>query len=169
MQNCHVRLAIASVVILLLNACESKRFSQDEDYNSIVNDSSSLYVSPIESSPLPPPEDTTAETKTGSAPMIHREVVFAPTRASIVGRWKNQNESGCSVLISGVPTLDLYKASTSNCTQKELSHVNSWDLRGEEIFLYTVGGKVVARLKQSNDHLLNGVFTKSGSSLAFSR
>jgi hypothetical protein len=53
------------------------------------------------------------------------------------------------VTLSSVPTLDLYKASTSGCQTRELKAVNAWELRGEEVYLYEPGGGVAARLKRS--------------------
>jgi hypothetical protein len=69
----------------------------------------------------------------------------------VTGNWTAREAAGgsCRVTLSSVPTLDLYKASTSGCQSRELQRVNAWELRGEEVYLYEQGGGVAARLKQS--------------------
>lgn len=72
--------------------------------------------------------------------------------ASALGAWMVQEgKSACRLHLSSTPTLDLYKASTSGCTNPALQAVNTWRLRDGTIALYAKG-KPVARL--SGDGLI---------------
>lgn len=92
------------------------------------------------------------------------------TRTSVVGTW-NASEpggGGCRVTLSSTPVLDLYRASASGCSNEEISKVNSWDLRGEEVYLYQQGGAVAARL-QARSGSMQGVIARSGAPFGMSR
>lgn len=87
----------------------------------------------------------------------------------MVGAWTARETSGsCKVQLSSSPSLDLYRASTSGCSNQDLSKVNAWDYRDGEIYLYQTGGSVTARLRGSSS-ALSGALTKSGAPLSLSR
>ncbi|CAH1653992.1 MULTISPECIES: AprI/Inh family metalloprotease inhibitor [unclassified Chelatococcus] len=94
----------------------------------------------------------------------------APTsRTAITGTWTAREATGgsCRVTLSSSPSLDLYRASTSGCANKDLQSVNAWDLRDDEVYLYS-RGSVVARLKGGSG-AYNGVIAKSGAPVTISR
>src|SRR5690606_7696034 len=92
------------------------------------------------------------------------------SRTSMVGNWTARDASGatCRVQLSSSPALDLYRASTSGCSNQDLSRVNAWDYRDGEVYLYQTGGSVTARLRGTSGGL-NGVLAKSGAPLSLSR
>ena len=93
----------------------------------------------------------------------------APSRSSIVGGWTAREASGsCRVQLSSSPALDLYRASTSGCANRDLGRVNAWDFRDGEVYLYQPGGAVAARLRPSGG-AMEGVLAKSGAPLALTR
>ncbi|MGL4634666.1 MAG: AprI/Inh family metalloprotease inhibitor [Beijerinckiaceae bacterium] len=94
----------------------------------------------------------------------------APSRTSVTGNWTAREAAGgtCKMLLSGAPTLDLYKASTSGCQSRELQRVSAWELRGDEIYLYEPGGGVAARLKQSGRGF-DGSAAKTGAPVSLSK
>ncbi len=110
-------------------------------------------------SPRPqPPIDPPAEPPPARPPQVAARpdpapapAAGPPTRTSVTGNWTAREAAGgsCRVTLSSVPTLDLYKASTSGCQSRELKAVNAWELRGEEIYLYESGGGVAARLRRT--------------------
>lgn len=90
------------------------------------------------------------------------------TRSSAIGRWTAKEAAGnCGVTLSSTPSLDLYRASSSGCANKDLQSVNAWELRDGEVYLYARGG-VVARLRDSGGQF-NGVLAKSGAPLTLSK
>lgn len=112
---------------------------------------STVVAEPVTPPPAPPPVVTTG-------------------RAAVVGGWDARDATGatCRVTLSSTPSLDLYKASTSGCQNKELGRVSAWDYRDGEVYLYQPGGSVAARLRQGGAGL-DGALTKSGASLALNR
>ncbi|MCG6121759.1 MAG: protease inhibitor Inh/omp19 family protein [Microvirga sp.] len=94
----------------------------------------------------------------------------AVSRTNIVGTWRASEPGGgsCSVTLSSTPVLDLYRASASQCSNAEMSRINSWDLRGEEVYLYQQGGAVAARL-QARSGSMQGVISRSGAPLSMAR
>ncbi|WP_232629832.1 AprI/Inh family metalloprotease inhibitor [Methylobacterium sp. Leaf118] len=95
--------------------------------------------------------------------------VVATGRSSVVGSWNATDATGsCRVSLSSAPALDLYKASTSGCANKDLAKVSAWDFRDGEVYLYQPGGTVTARLRQAGGSL-DGALSKSGASLALAR
>ena len=95
--------------------------------------------------------------------------VVATGRSSVVGAWNATDASGsCRVSLSSAPALDLYKASTSGCANKDLAKVSAWDFRDGEVYLYQPGGTVTARLRQAGGSL-DGALSKSGAQLSMAR
>lgn len=92
------------------------------------------------------------------------------TRTSVVGTWRASEPGGggCRVTLSSTPVLDLYRASASGCSNEEISRINSWDLRGEEVYLYQQGGAVAARL-QARPGTMQGVISRSGAPFSMAR
>jgi hypothetical protein len=87
----------------------------------------------------------------------------------MVGNWSAQTSGGnCRIQLSSSPSLDLYRASASGCSNQDLSRVNAWDYRDGEVYLYQTGGAVAARLRGSSASL-SGVLAKSGAPLSLSR
>lgn len=90
------------------------------------------------------------------------------SRSSAIGRWTAKEAAGnCGVTLSSTPSLDLYRASTSGCANKDLQSVNAWEFRDGEVYLYARGG-VVARLRDSGGQF-SGVIAKSGAPLSLSK
>ena len=109
-------------------------------------------------------------------PGVDRQAAIAPaapsrpSRTNFVGSWRATEAGGssCRVTLSSTPVLDLYRATTSGCSNQELSRVNTWDLRGNEIYLYQQGGAVAARL-QATPGTMTGVIARSGAPVTMSR
>jgi hypothetical protein len=112
--------------------------------------------------PPAPPPPTVAGPAPAAAP--------APaSRTAMVGNWSAQTSGGsCRIQLSSSPSLDLYRASASGCSNQDLSRVNAWDYRDGEVYLYQTGGAVAARLRGSSASL-SGVLAKSGAPLSLSR
>jgi hypothetical protein len=93
------------------------------------------------------------------------------SRNSMVGGWTAREATGgsCRVQLSSTPTLDLYRASSSGCANKDLQKISAWDFRDGEVYLYQQGGAVAARLRSSGSGALDGAVTKSGASLSLNR
>lgn len=93
-----------------------------------------------------------------------------PSRTSVTGNWTAREAAGssCRVVLTSVPTLDLYRASTSGCQSRELQRVNAWELRGEEVYLYEPGGGVAARLKQAGRGF-EGSSSRTGAPITLSK
>lgn len=93
------------------------------------------------------------------------------SRDGVVGNWTAQEATGgsCKVQLSSSPSLDLYRASASGCSNRELQQVNAWDYRNGEVYLYQRGGSVVARLRVASGGAMNGAVTKSGAALSLNR
>jgi hypothetical protein len=72
------------------------------------------------------------------------------------------------VQLSSAPALDLYKASTSGCSNKDLARISAWEYRDGEVYLYQPGGAVAARLRGGSGSL-EGVLAKSGAPLRMTR
>jgi hypothetical protein len=92
------------------------------------------------------------------------------SRSASVGAWTAREATGtsCRVQLSSAPALDLYKASASGCSNKDLARITAWDYRDGEVYLYQPGGAVAARLRSSSGSL-EGVLAKSGAPLTLSR
>jgi len=97
-------------------------------------------------------------------------VFTAPRRASsYAGTWKATDAKGgsCQIHLSSVASLDLYKASTSKCSNESLRNVNMWKLEGSRISLFSRGAEV-ANLEGS-EASLNGALSKSGAQVRMLR
>ncbi|MBB3904940.1 AprI/Inh family metalloprotease inhibitor [Methylobacterium brachythecii] len=138
----------------------------------------------VTSTPLAPPPGATAEGQplgagivASAPPPVVAEPVTPPApppvvatgRSSVVGGWTATDANGsCRVSLTSSPTLDLYRATTSGCANKDLAKVSAWDFRDGEVYLYQSGGTVAARLKQAGGSL-DGALSKSGASLSLAR
>lgn len=93
-----------------------------------------------------------------------------PSRSGTVGGYTARDATGatCRVSLSSTPALDLYRASSSGCANKDLAKVTSWDFRDGEVYLYQPGGSVAARLRGAGGEL-SGVLAKSGAPLTLTR
>ncbi len=93
------------------------------------------------------------------------------SRDGVIGSWNAREATGgsCKVQLSSSPTLDLYRANASGCTNKDLQKVSAWDYRDGEVYLYQPGGSVVARLRPTDGAAMNGAVAKSGANLSLSR
>jgi hypothetical protein len=132
---------------------------------------------PVGSAPLPGTPGSTYGTGTDIAALpsqpaapIAPSPAPAPGRSSLVGSWTARDASGasCRVQLSSAPALDLYRASTSGCSNKDLSRISAWDYRDGEVYLYQSGGTVAARLRASGGSL-SGVLAKSGAPVTLAR
>jgi hypothetical protein len=97
-------------------------------------------------------------------------VFTAPRRAtSYAGTWKVTDGRGgsCTVHLSSVSSLDLYKASTSKCTNESLRNVNMWRFEENRISLFSRGSEV-AHLDGS-EASLSGKLTGSGAPIKMQR
>jgi hypothetical protein len=88
----------------------------------------------------------------------------------VVGSYTARDAAGatCRISLSSAPSLDLYKAASTGCTNKDLGRVTAWDFREGEVYLYQPGGSVAARLRGSGGELA-GVLAKSGAPLTLTR
>lgn len=104
----------------------------------------------------------------GTAPAAPRP---SSSRDSVVGSWNAREATGgsCRVQLSSAPTLDLYRASSSGCANKDLQRITAWDYRDGEVYLYQQGGTVAARLRATSGSALDGAVTKSGAALSLNR
>jgi hypothetical protein len=140
---------------------------------------------PVMSEPLPPlagqtaPGDIMAPGATDIAALPPGAPTLAPAptptpapsgRSSLVGGWTARDAAGatCRVNLSSSPALDLYRASSSGCSNADLSRVTAWDYRDGEVYLYQPGGAVAARLRTGGGGL-SGVLAKSGAPLSLAR
>ncbi len=100
-----------------------------------------------------------------------RAAVSAPSgRSAMVGGWTARDATGttCRVQLSSSPALDLYRASTAGCANRDLARVTAWDYRDGEVYLYQPGGAVAARLNSSGGSM-SGALAKSGAPLTLTR
>jgi len=104
----------------------------------------------------------------GAAPAAPRP---SASRDNVVGGWNAREATGgsCRIQLSSTPTLDLYRASSSGCTNKDLQRISAWDYRDGEVYLYQQGGTVAARLRATSGNALDGAVTKSGAALSLNR
>ncbi len=119
----------------------------------------------------PPGTDIAGLPPAAPPPVVAAPAPAAPTsRTAMVGTWTAREASGgtCRVQLSSSPALDLYRASTSGCSNQDLSKVNAWDYRDGEVYLYQTGGSVTARLRGSSSSL-SGALSKSGAPLSLGR
>ncbi|PVE22478.1 hypothetical protein DC522_21020 [Microvirga sp. KLBC 81] len=97
-------------------------------------------------------------------------VFSAPRRtSSYAGTWKARDHKGdsCLIQLSSVASLDLYKASTSKCSDEALRQVNSWSFNENRIVLFSRGVEI-AQLTGS-EAALSGSLSKAGTSLQMLR
>jgi hypothetical protein len=130
---------------------------------------------PITGEPLPPPPGSAAlpppsASPTDIAALPPRPAPAPAGRSALVGGWTAREASGgsCRVQLSSTPALDLYRASTSGCANRDLARVSAWEYRDGEVYLYQPGGTVTARLRGSSGSL-DGVLAKSGAPLSLTR
>jgi hypothetical protein len=189
--------AVALCTALALGACSSSRFggygaaqAQGQMIAPMPEPVEPVPSGPVISEPLPPlggqgPYDTqnpygsgvtdpSMETDIAAYPPQSQPVTPPPTprpsgRSSLVGGWSAQVAgASCRVQLSSTPALDLYRASTSGCSNQDLSRVSAWDYRDGEVYLYQSGGTVAARLRASGG-TMSGVLAKSGAPLTLAR
>ena len=159
-------LALAASV----GACASNRFEGPRErprpQAALDPATPALPAGTVTSEPLAPPPGASAAP--GEPPPAPPPVV-ATGRSSVVGSWNATDAAGsCKVSLSSTPSLDLYKATTAGCGNKDLAKVSAWDFRDGEVYLYQPGGTVAARLRQAGGSL-EGALSKSGAPLALAR
>lgn len=133
-------------------------------------------LAPIEGTPELDDLPTISGGNIADVPGVGRQASVAastparPSRTNFVGSWRATESGGssCRVTLSSTPVLDLYRATTSGCSNQDISRVNTWDLRGNEVYLYQQGGAVAARL-QATPGSMNGVLAKSGAPVTMAR
>jgi protease inhibitor Inh len=134
---------------------------------------------PLAGEPLPPPSGDYGAPSAGAAPgdiaalpspPPAAAAPSRPSRSALVGGWSAREASGgsCRVQLSSAPALDLYKASTSGCSNRDLARISAWEYRDGEVYLYQPGGAVAARLRGGSGSL-EGVLAKSGAPLRMTR
>ncbi|HZB37137.1 MAG TPA: AprI/Inh family metalloprotease inhibitor [Beijerinckiaceae bacterium] len=190
----RIGLALTLCSLIALGGCQSARFGGPGPVAS----GGPVYTAPqvleptvaapsgvVSSEPLPPPPGagpTVADVPVmpsypapveplPTAPSQPQQIAsVAPTsRSSVVGAWTAREAAGsCRVQLSSSPALDLYRASTSGCANRDLGRVNAWDFRDGEVYLYQPGGAVAARLRPAGG-AMEGVLAKSGAPLSLSR
>jgi hypothetical protein len=119
-----------------------------------------------------PPNNQVANANPGGAPSGASTRAGAVSSAnSVVGSWTAQEATGssCRMQLSSTPSLEIYRASTTGCSNRDLQQVNAWDYRDGEVYLYQRGGTVVARLRVGSAGTMNGAITKSGAGLSMNR
>lgn len=107
----------------------------------------------------------------GPAPTAPAPARPSATRDNVIGSWTAREATGgsCRVQLSSAPTLDLYRASSSGCSNRDLQKITAWDYRDGEVYLYQQGGTVAARLRATSGNALDGAVTKSGAALSLNR
>ncbi|SEP24763.1 Protease inhibitor Inh [Methylobacterium sp. ap11] len=122
---------------------------------------------PIMAEPAPPPP---VQQQAAIAPPPAPPVVSTGGRSAVVGGWTAKDATGasCKVNLASTPALDLYKASSAGCANKDLAKVTAWDFRDGEVYLYQPGGTVAARLRPAGG-AMDGALSKSGAPLAMVR
>ncbi|GJD51996.1 hypothetical protein OPKNFCMD_4757 [Methylobacterium crusticola] len=150
-----------------------------------------LSSGPVTSAPLAPPPGLSAAppgpvvagpgpimAEPGPSPVQQQAAVAPPPtpvvggggRSAVVGGWTAKDATGasCRVNLASTPALDLYKASSTGCANKDLAKVSAWDFREGEVYLYQPGGTVAARLRPAGG-AMDGALSKSGAPLALVR
>ena len=190
----RIGLALTLCSLVALGACQSARFGGPGPlarggpvYNAPqpLEPSVAAPSGVVSSEPLPPPPGSgpviadvpsmppypsPVEPLPGAPSQPQQIASVAPTsRSAVVGGWTAREAAGsCRVQLSSSPALDLYRASTSGCANRDLGRVNAWDFRDGEVYLYQPGGAVAARLRPSGG-AMEGVLAKSGAPLSLSR
>jgi hypothetical protein len=178
--------------VLALGACQTARFggsgpvaSAGPVYNTpeMMEEVPAAPSGAVTAEPLPPPGgDPYGAGPYGSGPVVSDvPAIPAPTqprqaavtsggRSAMIGGWTARDATGgtCRVQLSSSPALDLYRASTSGCSNKDLARINAWDYRDGEVYLYQPGGAVTARLRSGGDGM-TGNLSKSGAPLSLTR
>jgi hypothetical protein len=186
----RIGLALILCSALALGACQSSRFDRGGPvvsggpvYNTpqvleptVAAPSGAVVSEPLAPLPGTGPVASDVPVLPGSpapveplarAPQIAS--VAPSSRSAVVGGWTAREAAGsCRVQLSSAPALDLYRASTSGCANRDLGRVNAWDYRDGEVYLYQPGGAVAARLRPSGVSL-EGVLAKSGAPLSLTR
>ncbi|MFH6780837.1 MULTISPECIES: AprI/Inh family metalloprotease inhibitor [Methylobacterium] len=151
-----------------------------------------LSSGPVTSAPLAPPPGAAAApgpvvanpsgpimAEASPAPVQQQAAIAPPPappvvsgggRSAVVGGWTAKDATGasCRVNLASTPALDLYKASSTGCANKDLAKVTAWDYRDGEVYLYQPGGTVAARLRPAGG-AMDGALSKSGAPLAMVR
>lgn len=93
------------------------------------------------------------------------------SKDGLLGGWtaREANGGSCRITLSSAPALDLQRASSSGCANRDLQGVTAWDFRDSEVFIYRPGGAVTARMRVSDGSNMIGILTRSGASLKMSR
>ena len=129
---------------------------------------------PVMSEPLEPIPGTSSPVLTEiPAPETNqprRAALTGGGRSGMIGSWTARDATGstCRVQLSSSPALDLYRASASGCSNKDLARITAWDYREGEVYLYQSGGAVAARLRASGGGL-DGALAKSGAPVTLTR
>jgi len=142
-----------------------------------------LFFDPMTSQAEPPPEPVLQEQAAlstnplppapgpvGSAAESPPGVFSAPKQArSYAGTWSAADGRGasCTIHLSSVASLDLYKASASKCANEHLRTVNAWSFAEDRVVLFSKG-REVARLSGS-EASLDGTIRASGGALKMTR
>lgn len=169
---------------LALGACSSARFGSSQP--SYGGSSTPVYAQPepveaipsgpVSSEPLPPLEGTAPPMEGGyptaiaSLPPVTPAAPPPASRMSMVGGWTAKDATGgaCRIVLSSTPALDLYRATSSGCANKDLAKISAWDFRDGEVYLYQSGGTMAARLRAQGGSM-SGALTKSGAPLTMAR
>ncbi|QFU17670.1 AprI/Inh family metalloprotease inhibitor [Microvirga thermotolerans] len=118
------------------------------DHRDIADKSAEALESP------PPPQDPPHAAEQRTDTLAHTRQDLAPaqqsgTVSSLSGRWTMKiGKDACQLHLSTSSTLDLYKASSSNCAESALREINTWNVRADDLELYAKG-RLVARLQRS--------------------
>lgn len=127
---------------------------------------------PVQQRPVEPAPPQVANANPGATPGGgSTRSGSVSTRDGVIGNWTAQEATGgsCRVQLSSSPSLDLYRANATGCSNRDLQQVNAWDYRDGEVYLYQRGGSVVARLRVGSAGTMNGAITKSGAGLSMNR
>jgi hypothetical protein len=184
--------AATLAAVVALGACQTARFSgspvASAGAGAVYNTPEMLEEVPaapsgdVTAQPLPPPGGDPYGGPYGGGPVVSDvPAIPAPTqpqpaavarggRSSVVGSWTARDATGgtCRVQLSSSPALDLYRASTAGCANRDLGRINAWDYRDGEVYLYQPGGAVTARLRAGGG-AMEGALAKSGAPLTLTR
>ncbi|NIX74998.1 AprI/Inh family metalloprotease inhibitor [Microvirga sp. c23x22] len=90
------------------------------------------------------PEELSSDFAASPTPKVTKSI------SSLAGNWTLRVASGssCRVQLSNAPSLDLYKASTVRCKDRNLQDINSWTVRDGAIILYSRGA-IISHLAEN--------------------
>lgn len=122
--------------------------------------------SPDQQAPTTPAIESASVNPEQTAPQPSGEPV---TREAVSGSWNVDSDNPeCRMILAFTKWSGGYRAATRRCNSPELTSVNAWDVKGQQVVLMDANGNTVARLYQSGASRYDGT-TNGGQAVSFSR